>query len=222
MDKGSNVVTMDFINFPSDNLMDLRATALGGWSENALSTISSGLSVSCLIYMLWTGERLIIPFLHLFTFGTLFLFTNIAPASTWIRLNIKIQFIVIKIACEFVVGIKDIASYDHINICNYVHHTVRTHHEHAVVLVVVMLPSTCVGLTLNWAFLNHHNTDMTSDIPVLSIILTSLKELDTFISNLYGKCIYGKWFFRASEVRIIDAEFSLRLWHLLKTHCSLF
>ena len=98
----------------------------------------------------------------------------------------------IKIAFEFVVGINDIASYDHINICNYVHDTVRTHHEHAVVLVVAMFPSTCVGLTLNWFFLNHHNTVMTSDIPVLSIIPTSLKQLDTFISNLYGECIYGK------------------------------
>ena len=58
---------------------------------------------------LWNGGRLIIPFLHLFTFGTLFLLTNIASASTWIRLNIKIQIIVIIIACEFVVGVKDIA-----------------------------------------------------------------------------------------------------------------
>ena len=39
-----------------------------------------------------------------------------------------------------------------------------THHEHAVVLVVVMLPSTCAALTRNRVFLKHRNTDMTKMI----------------------------------------------------------
>ena len=52
---------------------------VGGRSANASSTISNDLFMTCLIDMILNGKPVfIIPFLHLFTFVTSFLFSKIA------------------------------------------------------------------------------------------------------------------------------------------------